>query len=49
MRAERAPFPPEGSVHDSCPDCTGAQPKRTIVPVYPILQSVTGRMGLVTY
>jgi hypothetical protein len=28
-------------MHDSCPDCAGTQPKRTIIPVYPESQSVT--------
>jgi hypothetical protein len=32
-------------MHDSCPDCAGTQPKRTIIPVYPESQSVTGWLG----
>src|SRR5215472_10569511 len=51
-RADRAgesgPFPRVGSMHDSCPDCAGTQPKRTIIPVYPESQSVTGWAGPVT-
>ena len=32
-------------MHDSCPDCAGTQPKRTIIPVYPKLQSVIEWLG----
>ena len=35
-------------MHDSCPDCAGTQPKRTIIPVYPKLQSVIEWPGPVT-
>ena len=35
-------------MHDSCPDCAGTQPKRTIIPVYPKLQSVIEWLGPVT-
>ena len=35
-------------MHDSCPDCAGTQPKRTIIPVYPKSQSVIEWPGPVT-
>jgi len=41
-------LPRGGSMHDSCPDCAGTQPKRTIIPVYPKSQSVTRWLGPVT-
>src|SRR6516165_6508387 len=44
----KRPFPRGGSMHDSCPDCAGTQPKRTIIPVYPKLQSVIEWPGPVT-
>src|SRR5262249_61000073 len=47
-RGKAVSLPRGGSVHDSCPDCAGAQPKRTIILFYPELQSVTGWIGPVT-
>jgi hypothetical protein len=48
-QAGKAGFSLGGSGHDSCPDYAQAQPKRTIIPVYTESQSVTGRVGRVTF